>query len=136
MSLPGQGNDYRDFLLGPMATRVPQIAWEPAVDLYRCEQGWLVKFDLAGIHQEDIELSLQGSTLVVRGRRRDLHVEPRGEAYRLEIAYSHFARLVELPESVQPAELLTDYRDGMLFVRIIKRQANSTKNSSSALRST
>lgn len=56
---------------------------------------------------------------MIRGCRRDIHLEPHREAHRLEIAYSHFSRLVELPEVIQPSEIRTEYRDGMLLVRIL-----------------
>jgi HSP20 family protein len=119
MSLPGPGNDFRELFSGFASVPSPQTAWQPAADLYRCERGWLVKFDLAGVCEEDIELTLRGSTLMIRGCRRDIHLEPHREAHRLEIAYSHFSRLVELPEVIQPSEIRTEYRDGMLLVRIL-----------------
>ena len=46
-------------------------AWEPAVDVYRTVEGWVVKFDLAGVDPEDLSVKIVGHTLVVTGTRRD-----------------------------------------------------------------
>ena len=45
--------------------------WHPATDVYRTRDGWLIKFELAGVQPEDIDLTVQGRMLRVRGTRRD-----------------------------------------------------------------
>src|SRR5205807_3254442 len=78
-------------------TRCGDAPWEPAADVYRTRHGWIVKFDLAGVRPDDIELTALGNTLSVRGVRRD-HVREEGCChYRMEIAYSRFERTLELP---------------------------------------
>ena len=68
----------------------------------------------------DIELTARGRRLVVRGRRRDWVVEEsRGcSTYSMEIMYSQFERAVELPCEVEQMKITTEYRDGMLLVRL------------------
>lgn len=94
--------------------------WAPAMDVYRLADGWLLKFDLAGVRPGDIELTARGRRLVVRGRRRDWVVEEsRGcSTYSMEIMYSQFERAVELPCEVEQMKITTEYRDGMLLVRL------------------
>jgi HSP20 family protein len=93
--------------------------WCPAADVYRASDGWLVKLDLAGIRPQDIEVEVRGRRLLVRGTRRDWSREEGHRHYRMEIAYSHFERSLELPCDLERANIKTDYRDGMLFVQII-----------------
>lgn len=100
-----------------MATRPTR--WRPAADVYRTREGWLVKFELAGVRPEEIRLGITGRYLTVRGHRMDTEVNEGNEFYRLEIAYSHFERSVELPCQLERAHLVTEYRAGMLLVRII-----------------
>jgi HSP20 family protein len=95
-----------------------ESVWRPAVDVYRTRSGWLLKFDLAGVRPEDVSLSVQGCRLTLRGVRRDWVAEEGCSYYRLEISYSNFERCVELPCSVEPADITTDYRHGMLLVHI------------------
>src|SRR6185369_14956005 len=63
------------FLPGAETARQPD--WQPALDVYRSRTGWLLKFDLAGVRPQDIELTFAGSLLIVRGVRRDC-VQARG----------------------------------------------------------
>jgi HSP20 family protein len=94
--------------------------WCPAVDIYRTRRGWLVKFELAGVMADDIDLSALGNRLTLRGVRRD-HVTEACHYYRMEIAYSNFERGVELPCDLKRADITTDFRDGMLLVHINDR---------------
>jgi HSP20 family protein len=107
----------------PLAGKLQETCWCPPADIYRTPDGWLLKFDLAGVRPEDISLSVCGRCLTVRGCRRDWFAEEGHSHYQLEIAYSHFERVIELPSELQAARLATEYRDGMLVVRI-KTEAN------------
>lgn len=99
--------------------------WRPNVDVYRTRCGWLIKFELAGVRAEDIDLSALGGLLCVRGVRRDTVLEAarqQGEErpvhHRMEMSYSAFERKVELPCDLKRAEIATEFRDGLLLVRI------------------
>ena len=111
-----------DFLMARDAEPYPQAAWQPAVDVYRCERGWLIKLDLAGVSKQDIEIHATGTSVMVSGTRRDWRVDQRQQAHLMEIAYSRFERRIELPEDVGQVELATEYRDGMLLVRVVTKQ--------------
>ena len=108
------------FLCPPAEDR----SWQPPLDIYELNDGWLLKADLAGIRPDEVTVSLQGRTVTLRGHRRDLSVAEGCAHYRMEIAYSSFERSVELPaDPGGDARVQTDYRDGMLLVRI--RRGNS-----------
>ena len=92
--------------------------WCPAADLYRTPSGWLVKLDLAGVRPEDIRVRAEGRHLTVSGSRRDYCLENGCSYYRMEIAYSHFQRSLELPCDLSRCRITTDYRAGMLHVHI------------------
>lgn len=92
--------------------------WRPAADVYRDREGWLVKFDLAGVAPQDIELSVRGRCLTIAGVRRDLNVREGRQAYSMEIAYSRFERAVELPVDLEELEIGSESHDGMLLVSI------------------
>jgi HSP20 family protein len=91
------------------------------MDVYRGRGGWLVKFDLAGVRAEDIQVMLHGTRLTVRGTRRDWTIAEGQQAYSMEISYNRFERSVELPlDDIQPTGIRSEYRDGMLLVTIIR----------------
>jgi HSP20 family protein len=92
--------------------------WRPAADVYRGCNGWLVKFELAGVRPEDLELTVLGNRLTLRGIRRDNTALEGCRYYQMEIAYSPFERSLTLPCDLERANVTSEYRDGMLLVRI------------------
>ena len=105
-------------ILVPTPASVRDARWQPAADVYRTRGGWLIKFDLAGVRPEDVELVVQGQRLRVRGTRRDSCVEEGCRSYLLEISYSDFERTLDLPCDLGSAGITTEYRAGMLLVHI------------------
>jgi len=102
----------------PTAGECQRVAWRPAADIYRTRRGWLVKFDLAGVRPQEIELVASGRQLTVRGLRRDCTLEEGCRYHSLEISYNRFERTLELPCPLDAAQITTDYRDGMLLVQL------------------
>jgi HSP20 family protein len=93
-------------------------AWQPSADVYRTTKGWLIKLDLAGVPPEDVEVTLSGNRLRVRGIRRDWCLEESCRCYQMEIAYSQFERHITLPTDLERARIVAEHRHGMLVVRI------------------
>lgn len=102
----------------PAAESCRDSPWQPAADVYRRRCDWLVKFELPGIRLEDLDLTVSGQQLTLRGVRRDCTVLEDCRYYQMEIAYSHFERSLTLPCDLERADIAVEYRDGMLLVRI------------------
>lgn len=97
--------------------------WQPAVDIYKTKTGWVLKFDLAGVRLDDVEVVVSTRTVSVSGVRRDWMLEDPGcRHYSMEISYSRFQRMIELPDDIQTAHTAVDYRDGILTVRIAQQE--------------
>lgn len=92
--------------------------WSPAADIYRTQSGWLVKVELAGVEQGDVELLCAGNRLTVRGRRRDTVLTEGGQQFSLEITYSSFERSIQIPCDLDKARLGIEFRSGMLLIRV------------------
>ena len=71
--------------------------WQPPVDVYRSPRGWLLKFDLAGVRPEDVQVRIAGSRVTVSGVRRDWILEQGYSYHSMEISYNRFERVIELP---------------------------------------
>ena len=106
----------------PAARGLQEGLWQPSADVYRAPDGWLVKFDLAGVRFEDIQLTAQGRCLTLRGCRRDWSAEEGASHYRMEISYSHFQRSFELPCDLDRCGISADSRDGMLHIHITETE--------------
>lgn len=88
------------------------------MDVYRTRSGWLLKFELPGVRAEDVDVQTLGSSLLVRGMRRDYVVEDICSVYSMEITYNRFERAIELPCNLDQARLTLEFRDGNLLVRV------------------
>lgn len=95
--------------------------WRPNVDVYRGSTQWFLKLDLAGVRPEDVSISIEGSTITVRGVRRDWVLEQGLHCHSMEISYSRFERSVRLPVDLDRASVTAEHRDGMLLVRVAVR---------------
>lgn len=92
--------------------------WHPAADVYRSEDGWIVKVDLAGVCADDLEIEIDQSSLRVRGCRRDTFFEEGFSYHQMEITYSRFEKTIQFPSSIEAASLAHDYLDGFLIVHL------------------
>lgn len=98
-----------------------RTSWQPSVDVYSGRDGWLIKFDLAGVRPEDIQLLVNDCTMTVTGIRRDWTILEEQRAWSMEIAYNRFERTVSLPCRLEDLAIRSEYRDGMLLI-IVSRE--------------
>lgn len=105
--------------------------WRPAVDIYRAEDGWLLKFDVAGVRPEDIYIRVADCQVAIRGTRRDLLLEEGYFHYSMEISYSQFERIVNLPCELTTGQYQTEFREGYLLVRLYTKRAQEQQKEES-----
>src|ERR1041385_2069629 len=82
--------------------------WQPAVDIYRSQTGWKIKFDLAGVKPEDVEILVADDRLIVRGVRRDTVISEGWSYHQLEITYSRFERVLTIPGNLENASIRSE----------------------------
>ena len=92
--------------------------WNPAADVYRCNDGWIVKVDLAGVYAEELEIVIDVSNLRISGCRRDTFFQEGFSYQQMEITYSRFEKTIEFPCPIEEASIAHDYRDGFLIVSL------------------
>ena len=114
---------------GPRGSRPSGRLWCPAADVYRTNDGWLVKVDLAGVRPADVEVSVDGPMLRISGLRRDSFCGEGVSHYQLEITYSRFEKMIQFPNSIEHAAVTRDYSDGLLILRlrVDKERAEPTR---------
>lgn len=92
----------------------------PAVDLVEHEDHYVLRADLPGITEEDVEIEVKDDVLTVSGERRTEHEERREGYRRVERASGSFSRALRLPEGVDADAIQADFDNGVLEVRIPK----------------
>ena len=90
----------------------------PRVDVQRRGDALVVRADLPGVRQEDVEVEVESDALVLRGERREEHREGEGRSHRTEISYGSFMRTIPLPEGADPDKASAHFANGVLEVTI------------------
>ncbi len=94
--------------------------WVPAMDLVETEDAFVLKADLPGMIESDVNVELENDVLTIAGERRAEHEERHEGYYRLERATGAFARSLSLPEGIDPEAVKATFDNGVLTVRIPK----------------
>jgi len=98
-------------------------AWLPPVDIYETDGREIVlKAEVPGLKREDINLTVENSTLTLKGERRREDGVEEDRYHRIERAYGAFSRSFTLPSTVDGARVRADYRDGVLTVTLPLRE--------------
>ena len=101
--------------------------WAPSVDIYETENELVVKADLPGIQEKDIDVRFLNDTLTMRGDRKFEKDVNEDDYLRIERAYGSFTRSFTLPNTVNAEGIRADYHNGVLTVRMSKREESKPK---------
>jgi HSP20 family protein len=97
--------------------------WVPSVDIYETDShDVMIKAELPDMTREDIEVTVEGHTLTLRGERK-LPADVKEEQFRrVERHYGAFTRSFTLPNTVDASRVSADYKNGVLTVRLPFRE--------------
>lgn len=101
--------------------RTPPVrAWSPPLEVYAKENEYVVKAEIPGMKKEEIDISLAGDVLTIKGERK-AEEEARSEDYHLcERCFGSFERSVTLPEEVDASKAEATYENGILQIKLPK----------------
>ena len=102
--------------------------WAPAVDMYETKDDLVVTAELPGVNEKEVQLSITGDVLSLKGERT-LNQETKQESFhRGERWYGRFERHLSLPISVQADKVKATYRDGVLTITLPKAEEIKPKS--------
>jgi HSP20 family protein len=94
--------------------------WVPPMDLVEAEDHFVLKADLPGLSEGDVNLEVQDGTLTISGERKAEHEQREKGWYRIERSFGSFSRSLTLPDGVDPDRIEASFNHGVLEVRIPK----------------
>ena len=101
-------------------------AWMPDVDVFEKNGKLIVRTDLPGMRQEDIDVSVEGDVLTIKGHREEEKEVKEEDYYCSERATGDFLRTVRLPEGAVADKVEAHYENGVLEVTIPRPAAIGT----------
>ena len=102
-------------------------SWAPAADMYETKDELVIKADLPGMSDKDVQVSITGDLLSLKGKRVDPEVVQPEQYFRAERLTGPVEGTFQLPIPVQTDKVRASYRDGVLTVTLPKVEAVKPK---------
>ena len=96
-------------------------SYAPPVDIYEDEHNIVLKLEVPGIDEKDIDVRIEGNTLTVHGERKIEKEEKEENFRRVERQYGEFTRSFTLPSSVDAGQVTAHYDKGVLKINLAKK---------------
>jgi HSP20 family protein len=97
------------------------------VDVYEDAHQVVLKLEVPGIKQEDLDVQVENQTLTVKGERKFDKDEKEENFHRIERRYGSFARTFTLPQTVDAGSVKANYEQGVLTISLAKKEAAKPK---------
>ncbi|MFH0960413.1 MAG: Hsp20/alpha crystallin family protein [Pseudomonadota bacterium] len=102
--------------------------FNPPFDISETDEEILVKSELPGVDPKDIEVNITGSTLTIKGEKKEEREEKTENLHRVERSFGHFSRSITLPAEVREDEIEANFKNGVLNLKLPKAEASKKKS--------
>ena len=93
----------------------------PPVDIYEDEHNLVLKLEIPGVNEEDLQVSLENNILTVKGERKFEKEEREENFHRIERRFGAFTRTFRMPNTVDGENTSASYDKGILKITLAKR---------------
>jgi len=107
---------------GQPREHVSSRVWSPTVDVYEDTDAIIIKTDLPGVSQDEIDIEMNNDTLTIRGERKFEDEEKREKYVRVERQYGAFQRSFTIGVPVEPDKIKAVYKNGILELTLPKAE--------------
>ncbi|MCM8763444.1 MAG: Hsp20/alpha crystallin family protein [Candidatus Omnitrophica bacterium] len=104
-----------------------EATWLPSLDVAEDKDKIVIKVDLPGVKQSDIDVSVSGDILTIKGERKQEQEIKEKKLHRIERFYGSFSRSLSLPDFVDSSKISAVYKDGVLEVTLPKTEKAKPK---------
>ncbi len=94
----------------------------PALNIWEDDQNLYAEAELPGLRMEDLEVSVRGNELTIKGQRKN-GPDPEGTYHRRERGAGPFGRVLRLPVEIDAARVEASLQAGVLTVKLPKAEA-------------
>ena len=96
--------------------------WAPPVDIFETDNEVVVRAELPGMDQKDIDIRIDNNLLTIKGERKMDQRVKEENYHRIESMYGTFVRSFTLPFTVDPDNVKADYKSGILNITLPKKE--------------
>lgn len=109
------------------ASGAPVRRYVPAMDLVDTGEAFVLKADLPGLSESDVNIEVHDNVLTVSGERKSEQADRKAGYYRVERSYGSFRRSLALPEGVDPEAVTATFDKGVLQVTVPKPEQQAPR---------
>jgi HSP20 family protein len=123
---PDEGRRYSNIFDNPFLPaawqRLPELEkeWIPAIEMFEKEDRFVVKAELPGMKEEDVDVSVTDDMLTIKGERKTENEVNDEDYYCCERSYGSFFRSIGLPSTVDAKKIEATFEDGVLDISLPK----------------
>lgn len=110
---------FRDF--NESDSPLTTASFVPAVDVYEDAEKVVLKLEVPGIEEKDLDVRVENHTLTVKGERKFAQEEKEENFHRIERRYGSFYRAFTLPSTVDTENVDAKYNAGVLKLELKKK---------------
>jgi HSP20 family protein len=120
---------FEDFFTGDLFVQPFRAIgeWRPALDVAETDASVIVKADLPGLEVKDLDVSIRGDILTIRGEKKEEKEEKTKSYHRVERHYGSFERSVRLPATVKADQVKASFKNGVLQIEMPKTEEAKEK---------
>jgi len=112
---------FENFAEGTGKSQIQSGTFVPPVDVYEDEHTLILKLDVPGVSEEDLDVQLENNTLTVKGERKFEKEEKEENFHRIERRYGSFLRTFRVPNTIDSEHVDAQYEKGVLKLTFAKK---------------
>ena len=101
--------------------------WMPSMDVYETEDKIVATLELPGIEPDNVDVSVEDSTLTISGRREFSNEVKEESFHRVERRYGSFTRAITLPQTADTQKVNANFDNGVLTIEVAKAERAKPK---------
>jgi HSP20 family protein len=113
---------FNDFWMGTSGQQswptTDSSMWAPAIEVRQKDGELIVRADLPGLDQKDVQVEIENDALVLSGERREESEDNSDGRYHSECRYGSFYRTIPLPSGTNPDDVKAEFKSGVLEVKV------------------
>jgi HSP20 family protein len=99
----------------------------PKVDVIDRDDKVVVRAEVPGVEKDDLDVSVSDNSVTIKGETKREEKEEKGDYYRCETSRGSFSRTVRLPSAVDSEKIKTQFKDGVLELKIPKKEKSKRR---------